>query len=270
MLAQWLTNISLSLALAASSPLVNPNADPDVQPHVQRGYFMMDQQAKPASKITLEISQKISQDFLKQFESRLHDRGLQFSVKVDWDNNWFAAHANIDKKSSAVVLWGGFLRAPGMSEIIIATTLCHELGHLIAGPPLQTISAEDNVSTEGQSDFYAGLCLAEFAQKHPKYFKKISPEVRNYCGKDFKCSVALEGGLQTVRFMQKWGFMSYEPVALFKQAAATKTFVSNMYPENQCRLDSFKARALCLKNSNKDCAPPTCWWPKDHPYPPPQ
>lgn len=268
MLAQWLTNISLTLALAASSPLVNPNADPDVQPHLQRGYFMMDQHTKPASNITLEISQKISQEFLKQFESRLHAKGLQFEVKVDWDINWLAAHAHFDKKSSAVVLWGGYLRAPGMNEIIIATTLCHELGHLIAGPPLQTITVENNVSTEGQSDFYAGSCVAEFAKKHPKYFKEISFEVRNYCENDFNCSVALEGGLQTVRFLQKWGFEAYEPVELFKQAAATKTFVRNRYPENQCRLDSYKARALCLKNSTKNCAPPPCWWPQDLTYPP--
>jgi hypothetical protein len=268
MLAQWLTNISLSLALAASSPLVNPSSDPDVQPHIQRGYFMMDQQAKPASAMTLELSQKISQEFLKQFESRLHDKGLQFSVRVDWDINWFSAHAKFEKKSSAVVLWGGFLRAPGMNEIILATTLCHELGHLIAGPPLQTISAQDNVSTEGQSDFFAGSCLAEFAQKHPEYFKNISSEVRAYCEKDFKCSVALEGGLQIVRFMQKWGFEPYEPVALYKQAPATKTFVANVYPENQCRLDSFMTRAMCLKNSTKKCAPPACWWPQEMIYPP--
>ena len=118
MLALWLTNISLSLALAASSPLVNPNTDPDVQPHIQRGYFMMDPQAQPASSMTLELSRKISQDFLKQFESRLHAKGLQFSVKVDWENKWFAAHANFDKKSSSVVLWGGFLRAPGMNDLM--------------------------------------------------------------------------------------------------------------------------------------------------------
>ena len=268
MLVQLLTYLSLSLALAASSPLVDPRLDPDVLPHVQRGYFMMDQNAKPASPITLERSQKISQDFLKQFESRVTSKGLQFSVKIDWDINWFSAHANFEKKSSSLVLWGGFLRAPGMNEVIIATTLCHELGHLIAGPPLQTISAEDNVATEGQSDFFAGACLAEFAQKHPEYFKVLSPEVRAYCLNDFNCSVALEGGLQTVRFMQKWGFEPYEPVRLQKSAPPVKTFVANIYPENQCRLDSFKTRALCLKNSTQNCQPPSCWWPQVLIYPP--
>jgi hypothetical protein len=270
MLVQMLTYLSLSLAFAASSPLIDPRLDPDVQPHVQRGYFMMDQHAKPSSNITLERSQKISHDFLNQFESRLRDKGLQFSVKIDWDNNWFSAHANFEKKNSSVVLWGGFLRAPGMNEIIIATTLCHELGHLIAGPPLQTISAEDNVATEGQSDFFAGSCLAEFAQKHPQYFQNISPEVRAFCLKDFNCAVALEGGLQTVRFMQKWGFEPYEPVALLKSAPVVKTFVANVYPDNQCRLDSFKARALCLKKSAKVCTPPPCWWPQVMTYPPAQ
>lgn len=268
MLTQWLTKLGLTLALASSTLLVDPRQDPDVRPHADRGYFMMDEGATPASSMTLERSQKITQDFLKQFEPRLQAKGLQFSVTVDWSNKWFSAHAQFEQKNSAVVLWGGFLRAPGMNDIIVATTLCHELGHLIAGPPLQTISPTDNVSTEGQSDFFAGTCLAEFAQRHPEYFRTISPEVRAFCLNDFHCSAALEGGLQTVRFMQKWGFAPYKPVSLNQKAAAITQYTPNVYPENQCRLDSFKARALCLKYAAGYCAPPACWWPTALEYPP--
>lgn len=270
MLAQLLLNMSLSLALGAGGGQIDPKQDPDVQPHVVRGYFQLSEGSKPSSSITEQQTQKIAQDFLKQFSPLLQARGQTFAVNVDWKNDWFSAHARFEKNSSSAVLWGGFLRAPGMTDIIIATTLCHELGHLVAGPPLQTITAEDNFSTEGQSDFYAGQCLAEFAQKHPEYFDRISFEVRSFCGDSNDCAVALEGGLQTVRFMQKWGFELYTPVSIYEHSAPAKKFIANTYPDNQCRLDSFIRRAQCLKDGTSTCTPPSCWWPMVMRYPPAQ
>lgn len=270
MLANLAMKVTLALAIAAPGNVVDPKQDPDVQPHIARGYFQQTETTKPSSSITKERTQKIAQDFLEQFSPLLHEKGLNFAVIVDWENSWFSAHARFEQKTSSAVLWGGFLRAPGMTEAIIATTLCHELGHLVAGPPLQTISETDNFSTEGQSDFYAGQCLVEFSRKHPEYFRQISFEVRSFCGNSNECAVALEGGLQTVRFMQKWGFEVYKPVSLTERSAPAKKFIANTYPDNQCRLDSFIQRAQCLKNGTSECLPPPCWWPMVMRYPPAQ
>lgn len=264
-----LASVITSIALASTS-LIDPKNDPDLQPHLARGYYELKENDHPRSDITLRDAEEIRTDFLNYAKPLLKDNTRKLDIQISWDLPYYTAHARYTETSLFIGMWGGFLRAPGMNKSIIATTLCHELGHLVGGTPKQTNDEGENISTEGQSDFYAALkCTANFLRSYPQHAPKISEEVRNFCEGNKDCENSLESGLQTFAFLQKWGFTAYEPVSIHKQAPETDTFVPNTYPVYQCRLDSFTRAATCMKeNRAETCTPPPCWWPVNLPYPP--
>lgn len=65
-------------------------------------------------------------------------------------------NAEIKKTNHQVVLelFGGMLRHPKMNESSFRLLLCHELGHVLGGPPLKSRTGWS--STEGQADYYSG------------------------------------------------------------------------------------------------------------------
>ncbi|GEM_PF-661990 len=256
----------LSLAGPAYSALVHPKDDPDVAPHIQRKYFELRQEDRPRSDMTELQARQLISDFFDFF--KLQDEAANLKIDLDWGNPYLSAHAEMRGAASVVTVWGGFLRAPGMSPMILATTLCHELGHVIGGAPYQTIKGAE-FSTEGQSDFFAGLnCLPRFAHAFPQYFSDPTAEVQEICQGKNDCASTLSAGLATVQFMQKWSFVSYEPVSLKSSAPEVQDYRPNYYPSFQCRLDIFSRAAVCLRDRNGKCPPPTCWWPQERTYPP--
>jgi hypothetical protein len=235
---------------------INPQTDPDVVEHTSKGYFELPVGATSrVSSLTEERVLQISENFLQYFEERVASRGKELVVRVEWENPYFTAHAAHEGGKAVVALWGGFLRAPGMSEEIVVTALCHELGHLIGGEPYS-----GEFSTEGQSDFFASGCAAEFFAAYPEYSRSVSFDILKYCDGHLACARALEGGMQTVRFMEKWGYQSYIPALLVTPAPPAEKFEANTYPSLQCRLDTFAAGARCLVPGSS-CLRPSCWWP---------
>lgn len=263
-----LLSLFTTLALAGGD-LLDPKNDPEVQAHMGKGYLEIPVEAQPQSGMAHDQALELREDFLAYAAPLLTRETRQLSVEIDWENPFFTAHARYRGNTNYIGLWGGYLRAPGLNPAILAVTLCHELGHLIGGQPKQT-NEEENLSTEGQSDFFAGLnCTADFLRAYPRHAPKISEEVRNFCEGHHDCELSLESGLQTYRFLQKWGFAPYSPVSIQKRAAEANEFIPNTYPVYQCRLDSFTTAATCLKNGTREtCLPPPCWWPVSLPYPP--
>jgi hypothetical protein len=250
------------LAVAkAEIPVVSPQNDPDVLETNSKGYFELCVGASHVSAMTLDRAQEIQKNFMKHYSAPVFLSGKELEVQVDWANPYFTAHARYQGNKAQVVLWGGFLRAPGMQDEVLVTALCHELGHLIGGAPLQTIDQLENFSTEGQADFFAtSRCAADFLAQYPDYSHEISDEVTTYCQENLDCARALSGGVKTIRFMEKWGYVDYFPAQLFTPEKATDKFIPNTYPSQQCRLDTFAAGARCLI-PGATCARPRCWWP---------
>lgn len=262
----FLLSGTLLLAVPAFSALVYPENDPDLTMHIQRKYFELKTDDQPRSEMTEQRALELINDFFTFFGSEKGAANLR--IELDWKNPYLSAHAQMKDNSSVVTVWGGFLRAPGMTPTILATTLCHELGHVIGGAPYQTIQGAE-FSTEGQSDFFAGLyCLPRFARAFPKYFLNSTPAVQEACQGNRSCEVTLDSGLATVQFMQKWSFAPYEPVSLKAAAPEVQDYRPNHYPSFQCRLDIFSRAAVCLKDQVEKCPPPSCWWPQDLDYPP--
>lgn len=257
----FLTSIAQA-SQQAMSELADPRQDPDVMPHVLRGYFELQEGQGPASNMTEQLSEKVREDFLIFAQSMLGSEKRNLLVNLEWKNPYYTANARYSEKSLVINIWGGFLRAPGMNPSVMAMALCHELGHLIGGEPKQTNETGENVTVEGQSDFFAAKnCLVDFYKQYPQYIPQISFEVKNFCKQSSDCEQSLESGLQTFLFLQKWSFAPYQPVSISKTAPEAFEFIPNTYPSYQCRLDTFRSAAICLRDKYKTCRPPPCWWP---------
>src|SRR5690606_24973254 len=69
-------------------------------------------------------------------------------------------NAEIQKNGPEVVIQvlGGMLKHRHMDAPVLQLLLCHELGHLLGGPPYKSRNGWS--STEGQADYYSGLVCA--------------------------------------------------------------------------------------------------------------
>lgn len=225
-------------------------------------YFHLPPQSdKAMSGITKDqYSQLLGKFHLHFFNKVFNETKLPFLVQQEWESPYFAAFAKQSETVTEVSLWGGMARAPGATPTILAAVLCHELGHIIGGKPLQTIPGAEWSSTEGQSDFYAArACLPDFLKSNPHYRPAyIEQQVLDLCDDNTVCQDSAQAGLDLVRFMQKYSYRSYATISVHTPAETSSGLVRNSYPSDQCRLDSFVQGALCLKTGG-DCRPPSCW-----------
>lgn len=97
-------------------------------------------------------------------------------------------NAQINKSGSVAVIevWGGMLNQAQMNQDVLTLLLCHELGHLLGGPPLKSRNGWS--STEGQADYYSTAHCArlmglgeerfyESAQDLAHIYAKVTGEV---------------------------------------------------------------------------------------------
>jgi hypothetical protein len=69
-------------------------------------------------------------------------------------------NAEILKQEKQIIIqvMGGMLKHSRMNELSFKLLLCHEIGHLLGGPPLKSKGGWS--STEGQADYFSGLSCA--------------------------------------------------------------------------------------------------------------
>lgn len=190
--------------------------------------------------------------------------GHDFAVKFEWQNNYFGAFAQkeADKNRYSISLWGGMSRAEGMTEEVAYFILCHELGHIMAGDPKQTIPGSDWASSEGQSDFFAAKrCLPHLMKKLQFKKRYTSERVKKICAGNQECETIASIGREFVAFAQKWSYQNYTEVNLNTAPSEVPSeMLRNRYPSDQCRLESVIKGASCLVDKN--CARPVCWYTK--------
>lgn len=213
----------------------------------------------------------IIDDAEKMFQPLARQAHGRFVLSVDNDRQSISAAAQRNKIDLfEVILDGGLLNWPRLTEDSLRMTLCHEAGHLFGGVPLRPAPMEwegpldssglSLLSAEGQADYYAASCFRQWTrgQRHEDRLKKVPAVVLQKCD-------------------QRWGGQSEDSLLCQRIALAGKAFLNLVkdfdidfetpdtevveeteisgYPSRQCRLDTFFAGAL-------EQTRPACWYKK--------
>ena len=104
----------------------------------------------------LKIEMKVMEETVEKFESvmvRELPAHQDLIIRLDALNPRVNAEVVKDNGHVAISVWGGMLAHPKMNPPTLLLLLCHELGHLLGGPPLKSSTGWS--STEGQADYYS-------------------------------------------------------------------------------------------------------------------
>lgn len=95
---------------------------------------------------------------------------MDLVIHLEPNNPRINAEITRKDKSVLVSVWGGMLSHRFMDEDTFILLLCHEIGHLLGGPPLKSRNGWS--STEGQADYYSsGRCLQSFAWDEERFLR---------------------------------------------------------------------------------------------------
>ena len=216
---------------------------------------------QPHSEVTKEDAEKLMQRLENLFGHDIKAGGLTLQWQWDWENPYIGAGSLPPKDSFTIVLWGGFVRAPQMTLPALALILCHELGHRLGGPPYMKNSQYQQISSEGQADFFAAQkCWPRLSQSSFFESNRSSDFSLKFCGDNLICASTLEAAQDFGQILHLY-FGRLNPLARIENQAREQ--VTNTldlaYPTEQCRIDTFKAGALCAKDSSQ-CKRPACWF----------
>jgi len=222
------------------------------------------------SEITEESFHEIINKVYELYEDEflLHQRPVK--VFADWTTPYFSAWATFQDNMYGINFWGGMARLDNMTYETFAFIACHEVGHIIAGEPYST-SADTWASAEGQSDaFAATICLKNFFKSTPEKREvyPIDESLKDECVSRYQdvnnqrlCQRILfagEGFKYALEFLysdvQNLSYLTPDPTIV-------KDTIKASYPSAQCRLDTIKASALNLNDSNDlTLSRPACWF----------
>lgn len=175
---------------------------------------------------------KLLEDTVRIFESTMvrklptdHDLVIRLEVL----NPRVNAEVLNENGHVAIVVWGGMLSHPKMNQATLYLLLCHELGHLLGGPPLKSRTGWS--STEGQSDYYStSSCLKDLGINEDQFVSSAIALTSIYA--------------EVVR---------QEPPRLDRCDETVVTRINYSYPRVQCRLDTLLA-------GWRELPRPKCWF----------
>lgn len=152
----------------------------------------------------------------------------ELMIKLEAHNPRINAEIIKIERSIILSVWGGMMGHPLMNHETFLLLLCHEIGHVLGGPPLKSKNGWS--STEGQADYYSGICAKDLGIQQDEFLKaalnlgKIYAQVTNQPGPS---------------------------LASCDDSSVTRTNYG--YPQVQCRLDSIIAG---WKGKQR----PGCWY----------
>jgi len=207
------------------------------------------------------------------------------SVNFWFERNWAAKNPNSHvykydsqwSKNWKIEILGALARRPEITKEGFTMALCHQIGHLLGGYPMQDYNG---LSTEGEADYYAAHVCAKkvFGKvaKKTKLINKLKASVE-ICDKNFDskleidvCYYTLFGAKSLADFYMIAG--QERRAADIENADSYKTKVTlQLHTPSQCRLDTLIAGALCnrswddkvipIDKKNQVCANrPRCWF----------
>lgn len=207
-------------------------------------------------------------------------------LKVNWwiDADWNSKINNIYaemkddqwSKNWRIILHGGLARRMQLSKDGLYLAICHEIGHLVGGFPLQDYT---KYSTEGEADYYAAhVCARKIFGAMEKKQKLNSLGVKvDICDKNFdnefdrnvcyRSVFAAKSLADTIYVANK----QTRPPEIDEIDSYVAKVTVQLHSPAQCRLQTFIAGILCDKpwddkkipmERNAVClnSRPKCWY----------
>lgn len=190
------------------------------------------------------------------YEPIVSSFGANLVVDKDWEDPTVNAYANQSGKKWTVAMFGGLARRPEVTDDGFAMVVCHELGHHLAGYPFY--GSDDWAASEGQSDYFASHTCAKRiwkneTEKNAEFKKSVDafakskcdvsytdPNEQNLC---YRIAMAGKSLAKLLAALRTGAEPKFDTPDMNK---VTKTKAS--HPAAQCRLDTYFAGSLCLKD----------------------
>jgi hypothetical protein len=241
----------------------------------------------PTAVISEGERQTIFQRFQAIFAQEISSHGgrLELNEKEDMD---FAAFAwRSPTGAFAVEMNKGVRYHKLITKDIYAMIACHEMGHHLGGLPLKKESAW--AAVEGEADYFANLkCMRRYFEILPTMEQLAvpqPPDLTDRCRSSFQQDIEVRACIYSLHTARQLGAILYDLEGLrgaqpsFDVPDSTIALETlDMHPSTQCRLDTFRAGALCSvpwaenlsfnDRSEGACNPrrqpeqsrPTCWF----------
>lgn len=185
---------------------------------------------------------------IKIYTPLVKNEGGTFRIKRDWTDGAVNMWAERWGQDYILEVPGGMARYYLISEEGFILSICHEIGHLLGGPPQSR-----TISYEGQADYYAtqtcmALVLADFERSERLV---ADNEVNEICAGNNFCERVLMGAKS---LSSLYAELEKAPMPLFKtpsRQVVSKTLTK--HPPAQCRLDTFLA-------GYQQRPRPACWY----------
>ena len=111
--------------------------------------------------ITEEQFYSITNDVVESIQEEILASSVSISLNLNWKSETKNAGANRDGNKAVLNIHGGYARIAPMTEGSFASTICHELGHIVGGFP--QVMPTKKYSSEGQADYFASnICLKKY------------------------------------------------------------------------------------------------------------
>lgn len=200
-------------------------------------------------------------DRLETFMSHdVAEHGGRLIINRLWTSTEVNAYAwkGEDPTEWNIDMHGGLARHPAMTADAYILIGCHEVGHHVGGFPLYT---GDNMSTEGQSDYYAASkCFRRlFSLKENTAWVRandVDPVAAKECKLRFSsprgtnaCIRTAHAGLVLGRVLQDLNGELAEP-QLSTPDTRKVVRTHQMHPKSQCRVDTYFNGGLCTRRSD--------------------
>lgn len=111
--------------------------------------------------LKLNMDVRFAEDAVQSFEDIIREElplGHSLVINLEPLNPKVNAEIVRKEKEVSIKVLGGMLGHERMSHETLMLLLCHEIGHLLGGPPLKSRNGWS--STEGQADYYSTLSCA--------------------------------------------------------------------------------------------------------------
>lgn len=205
--------------------------------------------------ISKEQYESVIDEVLDLYRPTFIQHGANFKLKNHWDSDYAGAGADRDGDDWIIVVYGGLARSEKSTIDALYVTICHEVGHHLAGFPFSERRDFTWGASEGQADYFAAKdCLKKvWKQKHEEnatYRHKVNEVAKKSCDQVnenvdeqnlcYRITVAAKEFMDLLIAEHEGDMVSYHNPST---KVAEKTITS--YPSDQCRLDTFLSGALC-------------------------